>query len=203
MKVCMKGTVMNKLIQPDWAYWSKLPEVSLWNALLLAQDLCPNNYVPGQGMDSDHDANYHRRLSIAHEQILSKSVDWVNVRGPYTPEPQQILVSLPKFVKWYLESISVRVPDEFKRIYIDGYNMTGAQIDYVKIGREIALRIIDEAPTTHNLTQDVLAKKIAVELEVMGILGSSGGVLSAGTIRAELLTKDRWYKRVKRSPNKH
>jgi hypothetical protein len=37
----------------------------------------------------------------------------------------------------------------------------------------------------------------------MGILGSSGGVLSAGTIRAELLTKDGWYKRVKRSPNQH
>ena len=68
---------------------------------------------------------------------------------------------------------------------------------------EIGLRIIEQAPTTHKLTQDVLAEKIAVELETMGILGSSGGVLSAGTIRAELLTKDGWYKRVKRSPNQH
>lgn len=199
----MKGTLMNKIIQPDWAYWSKLSEVSLWNALLLAQDLCPNNYVPGQGIDDDHDVNYHRRLSIAHEQILSKSIDWVTVRGPSILEPQQIMVSLPKFVKWYLECITTRVPDEFKRMYIDGYNLSGEPIDYVKIGREIGLRIIEQAPTTHKLTQDVLAKKIAVELEMMGILGSSGGVLSDGTIRAEVLTKDGWYKRVKRSPNKH
>jgi hypothetical protein len=191
---------MNQLIRPDWEYWSKLTEVTLWNALLLAQDLCPNNYVPGGGMDKDHDYNYHKRLMIADELIRQRAVDWITVRGPFIPNPQDIYVSMPKFVKWYVEDITTKVPDEFKRLYSSGYNLRKRNEDYVSVARKCGHTLINEAyKNSWQLTQDVLAKKIAKVLNDIGVRGKNGGVISASTVLREALTADDWYQRFKKT----
>ena len=190
---------MPELIRPDWEYWSKLTEVTLWNALLLAQDLCPNNYVPGLGIDEDHDYRYHRCLMIADELIRQKAVDWITVRGPSIPDPQYIYVSMPQFVKWYVEDITTKVPDEFKRLYPSGYNLRKRNEDYVSVARKCGRTLINEAVKNDwELTLDVLAKKIAKVLDGIGVRGKNGGVLSAGTILREALTADDWYQRFKK-----
>lgn len=193
---------MPELIRPDWGHWSKLTEVTLWEALLLAMDICPHTY------HHKHEdigiANQHRfwaHQTIANNEITSKSVDWVTHKPRGLFSSQDTYVCFALFAKWYLERISLDAPDEFKRMYIDGYNLAKQQGDWVDIARAIALRFIQDLSRAWALTQDSLAKAVARELEVMGVRSVRGGVISWQYVRTEALTADNWYQRHKKSPN--
>lgn len=193
---------MSELKRPDWSHWSKLTEVTLWQALLLALDICPNTYHHKHndiGHDNQH--KYWAHQNIANNEIQSKSVDWVTHKPRGLFKAQDTFVNFSLFVKWYLEQISINVPDEFKRLYIDGYNSAKQQGNWVDIARKLAKHFITDSSRTWRLTQANLAKKIAVELEKMGIRGTNKGVISVEYVRTEALTADSWFQKHKKNPN--
>jgi hypothetical protein len=193
---------MIALKRPDWPYWSKLTEVTLWQALLLALDVCPNTYHNKHediGIDNQHKFWAHQ--TIANNEIQSKSVDWVTHKPRGLFSSQDTYVNFALFVKWYLERISINTPDEFKRLYIDGYNLANQKGDWVEIARRLAKHFILDDSRTWTLTQANLARKVAAELERMGIRGTNKGVISIEYVRTEALTADGWFQKHKKNPN--
>lgn len=195
---------LHELQSPDWGHWKKLNQVTLWQAIQLSMNVCPNNYTPGIGICAIADQRFWSAQLICHEWIRTKRVDWVTHSGPYVLDSQWIFVDLPKFVVWFSEVIgSINSPDEFKRLHADGYN-NGAKLSpsqYVPIARNIAKHFIDEQSSSYKLTQATLAKKIAKEFGLLGLRGVNGGVISYDTIRTEALTADNWFQRFKPNPN--
>ena len=191
---------ISELQAPDWSHWKRLNEVTLWQAIQLSMNVCPNNYAPGSGLCPVADQKYWGAQIISFEWIRSKKVDWVVHRGPWLLSAQDIYVDFPKFVKWFCEVVgATRSPDEFKRLYAQGFNL-GAKLppnEYVPIARNIAKHFIDSQSPDYKLTQETLAKKLARELEVMGIRGVNGGTISDATIRKQALTSDDWFQRFK------
>lgn len=193
---------MSELKRPDWSHWSKLTEVTLWQALLLALDICPNTYHHKHHDIGDNNQHkYWAHQTIAHNEIESKSVDWVTHKPRGLFSAQDTFVNFSLFAKWYLERISIGAPDEFKRLYIDGYNAATQKGNWIQTARTIAKHFISDEARTWTLTQANLAKKIAAELEKMGIRGTNGGVLSAEYVRTEALTANDWFQKNKKNPN--
>jgi hypothetical protein len=193
---------MTALKRPDWSYWSKLTEVTLWQALLLALDVCPNTYHSKHediGIDNQH--KYWAHQTIANNEMQSKSVNWVTHKPRGLFSAQDTYVNFALFVKWYLERVSIDAPDEFKRLYIDGYNLANQKGDWVEIARILAKHFILDDSRTWTLTQANLAKKVAAELERMGIRGTNKGVISIEYVRTEALTADGWFQKYKKNPN--
>ncbi len=195
---------ISELQAPDWSHWKRLNEVTLWQAILLSMNVCPNNYAPGSNICPIADHKFWSVQLIAHEWIKTKRVDWVTSRGPYVLDSQWIFIDLPKFVVWFSEVVgSINSPDEFKRLHANGYN-NGVKLSpsqYVPIARNIAKQFIEAQSPNYKLIQVTLAKKIAREFDLLGLRGSNGGVISYDTIRTEALTADDWFQRFKPNPN--
>ena len=199
---CVKEHRLVQNQRPDWSLWSRSTEVTLWEALLLALDVCPHTYHHRHhDIGSDNQHRYWAHQTIANNEIESKAVDWVTHKPRGLFSAQDTYVNFSLFAKWYLERISLNAPDEFKRLYVDGYNLSKQKGDWIAVARAIALRHIQDVSRAWSLTQDSLAKKVASELELMGIRSIRGGVISWQYVRTEALTADDWYQRFKTSPN--
>ena len=198
----MKECKMAQIKRPNWDYWSKLTEVTLWQALLLALDICPHTYHHKHesiGVENQH--RYWAYQTIANNEIQSKSVEWVTHKPRGLFSAQDTYVTFALFVKWYLERINVDAPDEFKRLYLVGYNAAKQRGNWIEIARKIALHFILDDSRSWRLTQNNLAKKVANELDKMGIRGERGGVLAYDYVRTQAFTADDWFQKFKKTPN--
>ena len=93
------------LQQPDWDVWLYLQSVSLAEATLLTQNVCPNTYTleAGMGLGSKIDYNKHKIIQVAINEIESRKAHWLTRTGGYPADPYKVVVDLPKFAYWVLK----------------------------------------------------------------------------------------------------
>lgn len=93
------------LQQPDWDTWVYLQSVSLAEATLLTQNVCPHTYTlqSGMGLGSKIDYNKHKIIQVAINEIESRKAHWLTRVGGYPADPYKVVVELPKFAQWVLK----------------------------------------------------------------------------------------------------
>lgn len=93
------------LQQPDWDTWVYLQSVSLAEATLLTQNVCPHTYTlqSGMGLGSKIDCNKHKIIQVAINEIESRKAHWLTRVGGYPADPYKVVVELPKFAQWVLK----------------------------------------------------------------------------------------------------
>jgi hypothetical protein len=93
-----------KLASPNWEHWSRIRETTLANAILLSQNICPENHILG-GLPQDFgkitNNNIHEILQTALNWLPSEETKWTIDKGPFSPrEMNLITVDLTIFSSW-------------------------------------------------------------------------------------------------------
>ena len=93
-----------KLASPNWEHWSRIKETTLANAILLSQNICPENHILGelpQDFGKIANNNIHEILQTALNWLPSEETRWAIDKGPFSPrEINLITVDLPIFSSW-------------------------------------------------------------------------------------------------------
>jgi len=108
------------LQQPDWDSWVYLQSVSLAQATLLTQNVCPNTYTlqAGGGLGPKIDYNKHKIIQAALNEIESRKAHWLVLVGGYPADAYKVVVDFPRFAQWVLKRNWVSAPaiDSFAAI---------------------------------------------------------------------------------------
>jgi hypothetical protein len=93
-----------KLSSPNWEHWSRIKETTLANAILLSQNICPENHILGelpQDFGKIANKNIHEILQTALNWLPSEETRWAIDKGPFSPrEMNLITVDLLIFSSW-------------------------------------------------------------------------------------------------------
>lgn len=93
-----------KLASPNWGHWSRIKETTLANAILLSQNICPENHILGefpQDFGKKANKNIHEILQTALNWLPSEETRWAIDKGPFSPrEMNLITVDLLIFASW-------------------------------------------------------------------------------------------------------
>ena len=93
-----------KLASPNWEHWRRIKETTLANAILLSQNICPENHILGelpQDFGKRANNNIHEILQTALNWLPSEETRWAIDKGPFSPrEMNLITVDLIIFSSW-------------------------------------------------------------------------------------------------------
>lgn len=108
------------LKQPNWDSWCYLQSVSLAEAILLTQNVCPHTYTlqAGAGLGQKIDYNKNTIIQTALNEIESRKAHWLVLAGGYPVDAYKVIVDLPRFAQWVLKRNWVSSPaiDNFAAI---------------------------------------------------------------------------------------
>ena len=108
------------LQQPEWDSWVYLQSVSLAEATLLTQNVCPHTYTlqAGAGLGPKIDYNKHKIIQAALNEIESRKAHWLVLVGGYPADAYKVVVDFPRFAQWVLKRNWVSAPaiDSFTAI---------------------------------------------------------------------------------------
>lgn len=91
-----------RLTTPNWMLWKRLKSVTLGEALLLSQNLCPHTYYIGGDFDFTEKIknNIHLILMISINHLENTGTDWATSQISYPIDANKLKVDFEKYFAW-------------------------------------------------------------------------------------------------------
>jgi hypothetical protein len=102
----------NLVVSPDWTIWSKKKHIKLSQAVLLANNICPNNHKWSDltGLGEQLAVKKWDLVHICQDWLKSPKTSWVVQRGGNCADFDTVEVDWQAFKKWLEDEIDWVVP---------------------------------------------------------------------------------------------
>ncbi len=97
----------NVVVSPDWTIWSKKKHINLSQAVLLANNICPNNHKWNDlsGLGEPLAIKKWRVVQICQDWLKSPKTSWVVKRGGNDTDFDTVEIDWQVFKKWLEDEI--------------------------------------------------------------------------------------------------
>jgi hypothetical protein len=189
--------------KPDWSHWSRIQELTLAEAILLTQGVCPNSHSmeANQGLGEEIDNNKWQLSEICRNHFFLPETSWVKHKGPFLFNAYEVVISLPKFASWVCNEIKFeKLAEEFKLLSIPNEGLKNgagsepvymASEDWKSKAFDLAIEYLTNDP---RLSLAQVSDLVASTFSEKNIFSSHGKrEISSSTISRDVLSKDAWF----------